>query len=168
MPSLKKFLKKWNDCWIDNEGIFHSRDDESLILFLQDSTIQSDAKCLSAANAPAMDYDASAETATLVDLLVKLLIINPNKLSTTFPPASNDDLSAALIEHFMKHMQLASVGRICTLWLDYAVSELNGAGCKECLELASFTRLLLIIQRAGTPRSSLVTFICPVGRCSLA
>lgn len=99
-----------------------------------------------------MDY--TAPPAGISDLLIRRLVLFfslSDELSENFPPASNDALSAALIQHFMDHMKLASVGRICMLWLDYAVSESDGAGCKQCLQLANLHSTAVDYPKSGNP-----------------
>lgn len=153
------FLKPWNGCLKDKMGRFHSPDGH-LCLSMQEKTIESDARCLSAANAPAMDYATSATnagTATeglrledLVSRLAELIFSDGTEsVGISFPPVNDADLSIALIRHFLDHIKLANVGRICMLWLDYAAVE--GAGCDKCLILAGLHSIAVDYPKSGTP-----------------
>ena len=143
------FLKPWNGCWKDNMGRFHSSDGRNC-LSMQETTIESDVRCLSAANAPAMDYAASA-TAVPDDFLSILMFLSDKieNAGANFPPDDDADLSSALIRHFLDHIKLANVGRICMLWLDYAA--VAGAGCNECLKLAGLHSIAVDYPKSGKP-----------------
>ena len=158
------FLREWNGCTKSRDGKFYSRDNQCLSMSC--STIERDANILSATNAVAMDFDGGAvspspsrsipqpvlPTDNLSELVVRvcgLATSLPRSVPQSFPPPDNRSLSEALIKHFMNHIKLASVGRICTLWLDHAVRD--SAGGSSCLELARLHSIAVDYPKSGIP-----------------
>jgi RNA-dependent RNA polymerase len=127
------FLRGWNGCRKEEDGQFVST--SGIRLSLDDP--ERAARILQDTNDVAMDFD-----------------VNESSSSSTVPPnlpAEDDARSEALIEHFFGHIKLASVGRICMMWLDYASVSPDGGRCAECLTLAHLHSVAVDYPKSGVP-----------------
>ncbi|KAG7371402.1 RNA-dependent RNA polymerase [Nitzschia inconspicua] len=64
-------------------------------------------------------------------------------------PEEANEQDAALIRHFLDHMINDNLGRIATLWLDYASR--FGAACENCVQLAKLHSIAVDFPKSGIP-----------------
>jgi RNA dependent RNA polymerase len=122
------FLGEWNCCQQTGAGTFVSRRGTSI----STSDVPHAIAQLALSNQTAMDFsDTGASFAVQPPL-----------------PSCDNDISEALVKHFLGHIKLASVVR-CMLWLDYAAE--HGAKCPECIELAKLHSIAVDYPKSGRP-----------------
>lgn len=71
-------------------------------------------------------------------------LVSPSTL-----PASDGELSQALITHFLNFAKNDNLGQISMLWQDYAAEK--GADCKECVDLAKLHSVAVDFPKTGIP-----------------
>jgi len=127
------FLKDWSGCVKARDGSCRSSTGDRITM----KRASCNASILARVNARAMDCEAPPVSAPV---------------HFRHALSSDEALTAALLRHFLDHIKLASVGRICMLWLDCVA--VNGATCDECLQLAKLHSDAVDCPKSGIPVST--------------
>lgn len=86
---------------------------------------------LEASNHPPMEYDAPATT------------------NSAAMPSDTSQHDNALVQHFVNHVKNDNLGRIATLWQDFASQ--HGADCRQCVRLAEAHSIAVDFPKSGVP-----------------
>ncbi|KAL3913797.1 MAG: hypothetical protein SGILL_006353 [Bacillariaceae sp.] len=73
----------------------------------------------------------------------------PSETNPSLMPDNDSEHDRALVQHFVNHVMNDNVGRIATLWLDYASK--YGADYSKCVELAKLHSIAVDFPKSGVP-----------------
>ena len=120
--------------------------DERLFLGEWNSAIRHDGSRFRSADSLGM-LNATAETLQTVNATP--MDFSDGKKNTNEISDDPNELSEALIGHFVAYIKNASVGQICGLWWDYA--SMYGPICEVCIELAKLHSIAVDYPKSGVP-----------------